>query len=230
MEIIQVDSIDIHLQRKAIKNLYIRVKPPVGQVTVSIPKRLSDKAVMQFITERLPWIKEQQQKFVHYELPQELHYVNGEAHYLWGEALGFKVIEGHGKHELFKTHDELHLYVRPGTTTENRALVVESFYKEQIAEQLQTLVPIWEEKMSIVTPEIRLRTMKTRWGSCRVDGKRIWLNTELAKKPVDSLEYVLVHEMVHLFEPSHNHRFKALMDLFLPDWRERQLRLNNRML
>ena len=227
MEIIQVDSINIHLQRKAIKNLYIRIKPPVGQVTVSIPKRLNDKALMQFITERLPWIREQQQKFADYQVPLDPSYIDGEMHCLWGEALPLKVIESHAKHELLKTHDELHLYVRPGTTTENRASVVESFYKEQIAEQLQTLVPIWEEKMSISTPEIRLRTMKTRWGSCRVDGKRIWLNTELAKKPVESLEYVLVHEMVHLFEPSHNHRFKALMGKFLPDWRERQLRLNN---
>ena len=230
METIQVDSIDIHLYRKTIKNLYIRVNPPNGQVTVSVPKRLSDKGVQQFITERLPWIREQQQKFIHYEEPLTFNYVEGETHYLWGKTFTLKVTERHAKHELIKTYDELHLFVRQGTTTENKALVIESFYKEQIAEQLQILVPIWEEKMSIVTPEIRLRSMKTRWGSCRVDGTRIWLNTELAKKPVESLEYVLVHEMVHLFEPSHNHRFRALMDKFLPDWRERQLRLNNRAL
>lgn len=230
MEIIQVDSIDIHLQRKAIKNLYIRVKPPVGQVTVSIPKRLSDKVVMQFISERLPWIRKQQQKFIDYQVPLESEYIEGERHYLWGELLPLKVVERHAKHELIKADDELYLYVRPGTTIENKALVLESFYKKSITEQLEVLVPIWEEKMSVVTPEIRLRTMKTRWGSCRVDGKRIWLNTELAKKSIESLEYVLVHEMVHLFEPSHNYRFKGLMDRFLPDWRERQLRLNNRSL
>lgn len=229
MEIIQVDSIDIQLQRKSIKNLYIRVKPPVGQVTVSVPKRLSDKAVLQFVSERLPWIREQQQKFAHYEVPQALRYVEGEAHYLWGEQLPLKVIERHAKHELIRSDEALHLYVRPDTTVDKKALVVESFYKDCIAEQLQTLVPRWEERMAITTPEIRLRTMKTRWGSCRVDGKRIWLNTELAKKPLESLEYVLVHEMVHLFEPSHNHRFKALMDRFLPDWRERQSRLNNKI-
>ena len=229
MEIIQVDSIDIQLHRKAIKNLYIRVKPPIGQVTVSVPKRISDKAVLQFITERLPWIREQQQKFAHYEEPQDLCYVEGETHYLWGEQLLLKVIEHDGKHQVLKGNDELHLYVRPDTTLKNKALVVEGFYKDCIFERLRTLVPRWEERMTLTTPEIRLRTMKTRWGSCRVDGTRIWLNTELAKKPVESLEYVLVHEMVHLFEPSHNYRFKALMDHFLPDWRERQSRLNNKI-
>lgn len=230
MEIIQVESIDIQLHRKAIKNLYIRVKPPVGQVTVSIPKRLSDRVVMQFITERLPWIREQKKKFIHYEVALAYNYIEGETHYLWGDALKLKVIERHAKHELIKRQDTLHLYVRPGTTTAKKALVVERFYKDAITEQLGKLVPIWEEKMSIATPEIRLRTMKTRWGSCRVDGKRIWLNTELAKKPLESLEYVLVHEMVHLFESSHNHRFKALMDKFLPDWRDRQRRLNHHAL
>ena len=230
MKLIQIDSIDIQLQRKAIKNLYIRVTPPVGQVSVSIPQRLSDKVVMQFITERLPWIKEQQKKFLHYQVPQELEYKAGEMHYLWGEAYPLKVVETHAKHDVIQQEGELYLYVRPGTTIKNKALVMETFYKNCITKQLQHLLPRWEEKMSVVAPEIRLRTMKTRWGSCRVDGQRIWLNTELAKQPLESLEYVLVHEMVHLFEPSHNHRFKSLMTRFLPDWTERKLRLNNRRL
>ena len=230
MKSIQVDSIDIELHRKAIKNLYIRIKPPLGQVTVSVPKRLSDKALMQFITERLPWIKEQRLKFADYQVPLDAQYIDDEKHSLWGELYDLKVIEGHAKHQLVREGDELYLYVRPGTSTKNKALVMEGFYKNCIAEQLTSLVPIWEDRMSVTTPEIRLRTMKTRWGSCRVDGQRIWLNTELAKQSLESLEYVLVHEMVHLFEPSHNHSFKALMDRFMPDWRQRKLLLNNRSL
>lgn len=230
MKSIKVDSIDIQLHRKVIKNLYIRVMPPSGQVTVSIPKRLSEQVVMEFITERLPWIKAQQQKFADYKTPLEPQYQEGEKHYLWGESYELKVFERYGKHELFNEGKELHLYVRPGTTTKNKALVVENFYKASIELALQKLLPVWEKRMALRAPEIRLRYMKTRWGSCRTDGKRIWLNTELAKKSLESLEYVLVHEMVHLFEPSHNYRFKALMDRFLPDWRKRKMRLNNRLL
>lgn len=227
MKNIQIDAIDINLNRKAIKNLYIRIKPPAGQVVVSVPMHLSDKQVMQFINERLDWIKKQQQRFVNYHEPSYFQYLNDETHYLWGEAYPLKVIERHGKHEVIKRDERLHLYACADISTEKKALLMTSFYKKHIFEKLESLVPLWEQTMSIVAPEIRLRTMKTRWGSCRVDGARIWLNTELAKRPLESLEYVLVHEMTHLFEPSHNHRFKALMDRFLPDWRERKLRLNN---
>lgn len=230
MKSLQVDSIDIQLQRKAIKNLYIRVTPPVGQVTVSVPKRLSERAVMQFINERLPWIKEQQLKFADYAAPIEAQFVDGESHYLWGEPHTLKVIERHGKHELLKIGNELHLYVRASTTTKNKSLVVDEFYKQCIEQQLESMLPFWEDRMSVTVPNLVLRRMKSRWGSCRSDGQRICLNSELAKYPLDCLEYVLVHEMVHLFEMSHNHRFKALMDRFLPDWRERKMRLNNRVL
>lgn len=230
MKHLRLDSIDIQLYRKAIKNLYIKVSPPVGQVTVSVPKRLSERAVLQFINERLPWIKEQQKKFATYKAPLDAQFIDGETHYLWGKAHTLKVIERYSKHELLKEGAELHLYVRPNTTIKNKSLVVDDFYKKCIEEQLQTLLPTWEERMSVKVPNIVLRRMKSRWGSCRSDGQRICLNSELAKKPLECLEYVLVHEMVHLFEHSHNHRFKTLMDRFLPDWRERKKRLNNYLL
>ncbi|MDO5667484.1 MAG: SprT family zinc-dependent metalloprotease [Alcaligenaceae bacterium] len=230
MKIMQLDGIVIVLQRKAIKNLYIRVLPPTGQVTVSIPKQLSEQTVMEFITAKLPWIRAQKQKFTDIKPLSETRFRTGEIHNLWGEAYKLKLIEGHGKHEIIQIGEELHLYVRDGTCIENKALVMDGFYKTCIQEQLKTLVPLWEARMTVTAPVIHLRRMKTRWGSCRSDGKRICLNSELAKKPLESLEYVLVHEMVHLFEHSHNHRFYALMDRFLPDWRERKKRLNNRLL
>lgn len=229
MKNIRLDTLEIRLQRKAIKNLYIRVTPPSGQVTVSIPMRLSEQTVRQFIIEKLPWIKAQQQKFLDGTTVPDTRFEEGETHYLWAEPYALRVFERHGKHQVLVIGDEFHFYVRAGTTTKNKALLMDSFYKACIEQQLRTLIPLWEQRMSVKVPQIRLRRMKSRWGSCRTDGQRICLNTELAKKAPESLEYVLVHEMVHLFEPSHNHRFKSLMDRFLPDWRERKQRLNSRL-
>ncbi|WP_432786806.1 hypothetical protein AAEX37_00866 [Oligella sp. MSHR50489EDL] len=228
MKTIQIDSIDIQIHQKAIKNLYIRVLPPAGQVVVSLPKRMSEQMAMEFIIQRLPWIKAQRQRFAHYQAAPELQYETGEYHYVWGKAYRLQVIERNGKHEIHHDETGLYMLVRPGTSIKNRALVMENYYKDtmQIALQ-QFYVPHWEAQMGIKAPLIDLRRMKSRWGSCRSDGKRICLNTELAKRPLESIEYVFVHEMVHLLEQSHNHRFQALMDHFLPDWRERKQRLNS---
>lgn len=228
-DIVFVDSQPILLQRKSIRNLYIRVKPPLGHVTVSAPYQASDEYVMQFIHDRWPWVKEQQAKFFADAKPEpELYYMDGEEHWLWGKAYRLSVHEGYAKHAVVVQGDELLLQLRTGARHEARAALLDRFYREQIVERLSTLVPHWEEVMGLRAPEIRLRTMKTRWGSCRVDGTRIWLNTALAQKVSSCLEYVLVHEMVHLFEPSHNHRFKALMQHFMPDWRERKALLNGK--
>lgn len=226
MKIIRIDSIPIKLHFKAIKNLYIRVLPPAGEVVVSVPQRMGEELALAFINQRLSWIKKQRQKFAHYQAVPALQYETGERHYLWGKLYPLYVFEGYAKHEIYHDAEGLNMFVRDGTSSKGRALVMQNFYKAQIRTALKDYVPKWERRMGISAPIIDLRTMKSRWGSCRSDGQRICLNTELAKRPLESLEYVLVHELVHLFEQSHNQRFQALMDKCLADWRERKQRLN----
>lgn len=217
---LRIADIDVRLTRKAIRNLHIGVYPPDGQVRVSAPLHVTDESVRLAIVSRLGWIRKQQARFVAQPRQSRREMVSGESHYLWGRRYLLDVVERYGKHEA-KTSGakRLTLYVRPGTTRNNRLAALDSWYRSELRQRVPPLLEEWEAKVGATVAQWGIKKMKTRWGSCNSVARRIWLNLELAKKPPECLEYVLVHELVHLLERRHNDRFRAIMDQLLPQWR-----------
>jgi predicted metal-dependent hydrolase len=178
------------------------------------------------VISRIPWIKKQQRDFAAQPRQSDREMVSGECHYFWGKRHRLNVIEQVGRHEVKVSGGKIHLFVNPGTSIQNRALVLSEFYRAQLKAQVEKLIPEWQQRIAVEVADWNVKKMKTKWGSCNVGAKRIWLNLELAKKPLECLEYILVHELVHLLERKHNERFLSHMDKFMPNWRERRDLLN----
>ncbi|TCN86844.1 M48 family metallopeptidase [Shewanella fodinae] len=223
---LEIGSIAMQLNRKPIKNLHISVLPPDGRVRVSAPEYMTETAIRMAVISRIPWIKKQQKDFEKQPRQSEREMVNGECHYLWGRHYRLNIIEREGKHEVKLGRGRLHLYVNGTATAEKKTLVLTEFYRDELKERIANLLSVWESKIGVTAAAWGVKKMKTKWGSCNTQAKRIWLNLELAKKPPECLEYILVHELVHLLERNHNERFKGYMDKLLPDWRERKDLLN----
>jgi len=224
-------NIEYELKRRAVKRMRIQVSAPDGAVQVIVPHHASDKAIKLLLEARADWIQKHQQNFLKRPRPIELQWVSGEQHYLWGKAYQLQVIEQSGKHQVRIGQDnQLQLLVRPNADSANKAKVVQEFYRQQLEQEVPALLQKWQPRMGVAAKEWRSKQMKTRWGTCNINAQRIWLNLELVKKPLPCLEYVLVHELTHLLERSHNHRFVGFMNEFLPDWRERRTLLNQQLL
>jgi predicted metal-dependent hydrolase len=227
MGVMRIGALALQVNRKAIKNLHISVLPPDGKVRVSAPRHLSDTAIRMAVISRIPWIKRQQKDFSEQPRQSERQLVSGETHYVWGRRYRLDVIERQGRHEVvIKGTTRLQLYVTPGTSPENRATVLNEWYRQQMKERIPALLKTWQCKIRVRPADWGVKKMKTKWGSCSIAAGRIWLNLDLAKKPPECLEYILVHELVHLLERHHNERFKTLMDKHLPNWRESREMLN----
>lgn len=227
MPLVQIGSLSLQLNRKAIKNLHISVLPPDGRIRVSAPEQMTETAIRMAVVSRIPWIKKQQRDFAAQPRQSDRDMVSGECHYFWGKRHRLSVIERAGRHEVKVSGGKIHMFVNSGTSVENRALVLAEFYRAQLKTQVEKLIPEWQQRMAVEVADWSVKKMKTKWGSCNVSAKRIWLNLELAKKPPECLEYILVHELVHLLERKHNERFRIYMDKFMPNWRERWNLLNN---
>ena len=224
---IEVSGLPIEVIRKDIKHFYIGVHPPNGQIRVSAPLRLDDDAVRMAIISRLGWIRRKQASFAKQQRQSQREYVSGESHYFAGKRYRLKVMEQESPPKVqLLNNTRIGLTVRPGTDRDKREKVLYEWYREHLHAQLPPLIAKWERKMDISVNEVRIKKMKTLWGSCNIAAKRIWLNLELAKKPKSCLIYVLVHEMTHLLERRHNDRFRELMDTFLPKWRTYRDELN----
>ncbi len=224
---IEVRGLSIEIVRKDIKHFYIGVHPPNGQVRVSAPLRLDDDAVRMAIISRLGWIRRKQASFAKQERQSQREFVSGESHYFAGKRYRLKVTEQDCPPKVHLLNNtRIGLTVRPGTDRDKREEVLYKWYREHLRAQLPPLIAKWEQKMGLFVNEVRIKKMKTLWGSCNIEAKRIWLNLELAKKPKSCLVYVLVHEMVHLLERHHNDRFRELMDTYLPQWRTYRDQLN----
>lgn len=223
---IQIGTIQLLLNRKPIKNLHISVLPPDGRVRVSAPEKMTDTAIRMAVISRIPWIKKQQSDFAKQPRQSGREMLNGESHYLWGRRHRLNVVERAGRHEVKIGRGKIYLYVNAGTSIDNKALLLSQYYRSVLKSRISELLQPWEEEMGVTANSWGVKKMKTKWGSCNTEAKRIWLNLELAKKPPECLEYILVHELVHLHERRHNERFKAFMDKHLPDWRERRNLLN----
>jgi len=220
-------ELTLQVNRKAIKNLHISVLPPDGKVRVSAPHHLSDIAIRRAIIPRLGWIKRQQQAFEKQPRQSERRFVSGETHYLWGKRYRLSVVDTSGSLQIaMRGNARLQMQLRPGTSLERREKLLAEWYRQLLKERIEVLLNHWTPVLRVKPKHWGVKKMKTKWGSCNTTSKRIWLNLELAKKPVECLEFILVHELVHLIERHHNERFKGLMDVYLPDWRERRALLN----
>ncbi len=218
--VIDIQGIEIQLLRKSIKTLRLGVYPPDGRVRVSVPVGVSDEQVRLFVLDRVGWIKKQQAYFLSRVYPPVLQMVTGESHYLFGQCYQLEVIERHGRHEIvIQDATILQLYVHSTTTIANRLRVLTEWYRSQLKLRIPVILAHWQPIIGVLVTGWGVKNMKTRWGSCNRSKKRIWLNLQLAKKPQECLEYVVVHELVHLLERYHNKRFYGLLERFFPGWR-----------
>lgn len=225
-ERLDLGEIAVDVTFKNIKNVHLSVYPPAGHVRISAPIRMSLNTVRVFAISKLGWIKQQQRKIVGQDRETPREYLDLESHYLWGKRYLLRVIEGNPSSTIEVQHSKLLLRVPPKTTEEKKQDIVARWYRGQLKAAVPSVIARWSPLLGVTVEAFYVQQMKTKWGSCNHRAGTIRLNTELAKKPNECLEYVVVHEMVHLLEPTHNARFIALMERFMPNWRLRRDRLN----
>ena len=223
---LQVGGLAIEVVRKDIKHVHLSVHPPVGRVRMAAPAHLSNDALRAFAIGKLTWIRRQQKKLDHQERETPREFLNRESHYVWGRRRLLTIVERHAPPLVELRHTRLKLLIRPGTDVDGRANVLEAWYREQVRAAVAPLLERWQRRLRVQVAKVFVQHMKTRWGSCNPTAHTIRLNTELAKKPPECLEYLLVHELLHLLEPTHNARFIALLDQHLPGWTNRRDQLN----
>ncbi len=215
---IKLGDIVVDVVLKDIKNVHLSVYPPTGRVRISAPKRMSIDTIRVFAISKLGWIKQQQTKLREQEREAPRDYVDRESHYVWGKRYLLTVSESDKRPSIELKHSRMLLQVRPRTDEDKRQALVEEWYREQIKTAVPPLLTRWEPLLDVRVERFFVQRMKTKWGNCNHTARTIRLNTELAKKPAECLEYIVVHELVHLLEPTHNARFVALMDRFIPKW------------
>lgn len=224
---IEVQGIPVEIVRKDIKNLHVGVYPPNGRVRVAAPLRLDDDAVRLAIVTRLGWIHRQQRGFLEQDRQARPEMITGESHYYMGRRYRLDVIEHDAPPGIrLKNNTTMELQVRPCATRDQREAVLNRWYRQALKAAIPPLLAKWEARIGPEIAEWGVKKMKTRWGSCNVEARRIWINLELAKKPPTCLEYILVHEMVHFLERKHNNRFRELMDRLMPRWQIHRDELN----
>ncbi len=216
---IDLGEIAVEVVKKDIKNIHLRVYPPTGKVRISAPLRMNAETIRIFVISKLGWIKKQQKKLREQQRETPREYLDRESHYVWGKRYLLQVVEVHAAPAVELKHNKMLLRVRPGTSQDKKQTIVDEWYRARIKKAVPSLIAKWEPLMGVKVDRLFVRKMKTKWGSCTPHSKSIRLNTNLAKKPPECLEYVVVHEMVHLLVPGHGDRFTALMDRYLPSWR-----------
>ena len=225
--VITVGGLEVEVVRKGIKNLHLAVYPPEGRVRVAVPKHITDDNVRLAVISKLPWIKRHQACFLGQPRQSDREYVSGESHYFRGKRYRLNVIEEPRRQWVeVKNHQVINLYVHKGSDIERRQQVMIEWYRQQLKETLPALMGKWQSATGIDVSDWRVKRMKTKWGSCNVTERRVWLNLELAKKPIHCLEYVIVHEMTHLIERNHNDAFIDHLDRCMPLWQSYREELN----
>lgn len=218
MQHIELGDIKIEVEQKDIKNIHLSVYPPNGVVRISAPSRMDLDTIRIFAINKIKWIKKQQVLFQSQERETPREYLTQESHYFQGKRYLLKVIEHNNPYIVVLKHNNIELYVRPNTSKEKKAEIIEEWYRSQLKIIVPKLIAKWEKKIDVQVNEFGIKKMKTKWGSCNTKDKRIWLNLELAKKPIECLEFIIVHELVHLLERSHNQIFVGYMNHFMPKW------------
>ena len=223
-----VGGVEVAVLRKAIKNLHLGVYPPNGRVRVATPLAVSDEAVRLAVVGKLGWIRRQRARFVAQPRQSRREMVSGESHYFQGRRYRLRVVHNDGAAKVVRRNNStLELQVRPETTVTGRERILQQWYRQHLRELIPALLEKWQAVLGVHASEFGIKKMKTKWGTCNVEARRIWINLELAKKPVSCLEYIIVHELTHLLERNHNDRFTAIMDRHLPTWRMSRKELNS---
>jgi predicted metal-dependent hydrolase len=223
---IRLGHMTVDVTLKDIKNVHLSVHPPTGRVKISAPLRMNLETIRVFAISKLGWIKKQQEKLRGQERETPREYLERESHYVWGRRYLLTLLECDEAPSVMLKHSRMVLKVRPGTDEDKRRAIVESWYRDQIRKVLPSLITKWELVMGVKVERYFVQRMKTKWGSRSPKAKSIRINTDLAKKPREYLEYIVVHEMVHLLEMTHNARFVSLMDQFMPKWQFYRDQLN----
>lgn len=224
---IEISGIQIEIQKKDIKNLHLSVLPPDGEVRISAPMHLSDESITMFVRTKIGWIKKQQEKFERQPRQCEREYISGETLYVFGQQYFLRVEYSYKGNSLVLSGNDAILTVRKESTAKQRENFVNEWYREQLKAEIAQLLPKWETVTGLKCSSWQTKYMTTRWGTCNTQTKKIWLNLQLAKKPIECLEYVILHELAHTQVKNHGADFGAIMDKYMPYWRDIKKTLNN---
>lgn len=227
MPTLQLGAIAVDVVLKDIKNIHLSVHPPAGKVRIAAPLRMDLDTIRVFAITKLAWIKNQQKKLREQERETPREYLDRESHYVWGKRYLLKLVEMDAPQNVELKHNKMLLQLRPGASTEKRQEVLDAWYREQLKAAVPPLVAKWEKALGVKAGKVFVQKMKTKWGSCNPVAGNIRLNTDLAKKPLQCLEYIVAHELTHLLERHHNGQFTALMDAHMPQWRQYREMLNS---
>ncbi len=225
---IYVSGIRIEVRKKKIKNLYLSVKPPDGRVVISAPYGVSDQMMEAFVREKMEWIARQKKRMEQRPPVEEKHYRSGESLYIWGKKYTLVLHEEERKNAFVLCGDNALLYMRRGSTKEQREAYIREQYRAMLKAEAARLVPVWEARTGLHCNSWHTKYMKTRWGTCNTVKKRLWFNVQLVEKPLECLEYVVLHELAHTKIGNHGKEFTAIMDQYMPEWREVKKRLNEK--
>lgn len=223
---ILISNIPVEVVRKNIKNMHLAVLPPDGKVRVSAPETISDEAIAMFVRTKLGWVKKQQEVFQQQPRQCERQYVSGETMYVWGRQYFLQVEYSYQGNSLELIGDKAILTVRKESSVKQREAFVNEWYRAKLKNEVAKYLPKWERITGLYCTSWQSKYMTTRWGTCNVTTGKIWINLQLAKKPIECLEYVILHELAHLKEKSHGPEFVAILDQHMPQWRERKKLLN----
>ena len=226
MSRIELGDLTIDVVQKDIKNIHLSVYPPIGKVRIAAPTRLDLENIRVFAISKLGWIRKQQAKITSQEREPKREYKTRESHYYLGKRYLLNVIENKNKQSVIVKHEKLVLNVKRNATINQKKNILHEWYRERLKEIIPKLIDKWERRINVNVSEFKIRKMKTKWGTCNTVAKRICINLELARKPIICIEYIVVHEIVHLLERKHNERFIAYMNKFMPNWRTYKDELN----
>jgi predicted metal-dependent hydrolase len=227
MEQMVIANIDIEVVRKNIKNIHLAVYPPDGKVRLALPGSVSDETARMFTISKLSWIRRQQRMFQEQHREPERKYIDRETHYFFGRRYLLKIVETEKlAHVRIQNKKYLELHIHTRSSLAQRRHVLTEWYRAELKKAVPELLSRWEKRIGESVDDWGVRQMKTKWGTCNIEARRIWLNLELAKKPLRCVEYIIVHELVHLLERRHTDRFRMLMDRHMPSWKSCREELN----
>ena len=226
---IDISGIDVQVNKKNIKNMHLSVKPPLGKVVVSAPLLMTQKSIENFVRLNFGWIKKQQEKFANQPRMTARQYVSGETYYIWGKQYFLEFVPSPKR--TFKINgNKIFLGMKENTTVEQRERFMRKQFREILNGQLERLIPKWGKIAGLYCDSFQTKYMLTRWGTCNSKAKRIWINLQMVEKPLECLEYVILHELTHLRISNHGKEFIANMDKYMPDWKDKKNLLNGRIL
>jgi len=224
-----VAGIDVRVDRKDIKNMHLYVKPPDGKVSVSAPLKISDDSIERFVRTKISWVKAQKEKYAEQLRQTARQYISGETLYLWGKQY-FLQVDYANRNSVELSGNIAFLTVRRASTIKQRENFIREWYRRQLKDEITLLLPKWETTTGLKCDSWQTKYMTSKWGTCNISKRKIWLNLQLAKKPIECLEYIILHELVHLHVKNHNADFMAMMDKYMPFWREVKKKLNEQIL